>query len=184
MQATSVRPSSSQTVCRKFTRLPRESSRVRRMEGSTSRSGIPGNPAPVPTSTTDLPRKSARVSRAAQSRKCRVATSPGSVMAVRFMTLLVSSSSSAYRCSWGMASVGRPRVSRPCRNMGSICSIMHAPSKDPGSPPAALPPGGLGRGRRGLLLFPVQAVDGLYQAEHRKGHDEKVQNGVDEVAQH
>ena len=71
------------------------SSNVRRMDGSTMRSGRPGNPAPVPTSATVLFRKSARVSRAALSKKCSAAMSAGSVMAVRFMTLFFSTKRSA-----------------------------------------------------------------------------------------
>ena len=142
-QATSGRSSSRHTVSRNWMRLFRESSSVRRMEGSSTRRGRPGKPAPVPTSTTDFPEKDSRVSRAALSKKWRVATSSGSVMAVRFITLLVSISRSPYRTRAGIPSTGRFRAARPdCRR----CSIMSSPSAGLGSPPAALPPARAGAG--------------------------------------
>ena len=94
-QVTFFSPSCSQTSRRKSTRLPRLSSSVNRADGSSMASTMPGNPAPVPTSMTVLPRMSACASSAAQSSRCRVATSRSSVMAVRFMTLFFSSSSAA-----------------------------------------------------------------------------------------
>ena len=74
------------------TRFPRLSSRVRRMVGSRIRRTRPGNPAPVPTSMSFLPPRARVGRRAALSRKCRVITSAGSVMAVRFITWFFSSS--------------------------------------------------------------------------------------------
>ena len=62
------------------------------MSGRRMRSGTPGNPAPEPTSATDLPAKSATVSSAALSTKCSRAAAAGSVMAVRLVTLLTSKS--------------------------------------------------------------------------------------------
>ena len=134
-QVTRCRPISSQTCCRKAMRLPRLSSSVKSKSGSKIRRGIPGKPAPVPTSTTRLPRKSVMFSSAAQSSRCSLATSSGSVMAVRFITLLVSSNCAENAISGTAASVGRERAARPSRR---ICSIMYsALSADRGSRSAA-----------------------------------------------
>ena len=90
---TSVRPAAAQTSPRKRTRLSKLSSSVSEMSGCAIFSGRPGKPAPVPTSMTALPASGSTVSRAAESRKCSCATSVSPWMAVRFMTLLRSSSS-------------------------------------------------------------------------------------------
>ena len=60
----------------------------------TSFIGSPGKPAPVPTSITRRPFMSNRARGAALSRKCRRAVSSSPLIAVRFMTLFVSVSSS------------------------------------------------------------------------------------------
>ena len=44
--------------------------------------------------------------------------------------------------------------------------------------------GGLGRRGGGGLLLAVEAVHRLHQTEHGKSHDEEVQHGVEEAAQH
>ena len=73
-------------------RLRSASSRTNSVSGHSIARGIPGKPAPVPTSST-LPPCGICGARAAQSRKWRVTTSVGSVTAVRFITLFFSSSS-------------------------------------------------------------------------------------------
>ena len=112
-----------QTSCKNAMRLPRLSSSVRSKSGSNSRSGIPGKPAPVPTSTTRLPRKSSIRSSAAQSSRWSVTTSTGSVMAVRFITRFFSSSLSENSSSRGAASAARPQPLSPSRSRlsGVIC---------------------------------------------------------------
>ena len=135
--ATSAKPNSSQHCCKKVMRLPSESSSVRRMDGSPIRRGMPGKPAPVPTSTTDFPEKSASFSRDRQSRKCRVATWSGSVMAVRFITSFFSSRRAAKRSSVPARLSSSPSSRRPCVSSAVTCS---APSKGRGSQQAeALP---------------------------------------------
>ena len=88
--------------CKKRMRFPSESSSVNSQDGHKICSGMPGKPAPQPTSTTDFFEKSAACSRDAQSSRCFSAISFGSVMRVRFMTLLVSSMRAVKSSSWAI----------------------------------------------------------------------------------
>ena len=96
MHRTSSKPSIAQVSRRKPMRLSRLSSSVSSMSGQAIFSARPGKPAPVPTSITRLPRKSAMPSSAAQSRKCRRATSSSPLIAVRFITAFIFSRCSKY----------------------------------------------------------------------------------------
>ena len=89
--------SSSITLCTNFNRLPVESIRVMFMSGLAIKITTPGKPAPVPTSIIFAPFFiSTSFKRDRQSAKCFETISLGSVMAVRFMVLFVSTSISAY----------------------------------------------------------------------------------------
>ncbi len=175
-------PSSLQTSCKKVIRLPKESSSVMRMDGSKIFRGIPGNLRGAYIHHGFVLEVRQRQQRGAVQ-KWREATSSGSVMAVRFITLF-SSSSSPNRKEGGRRH--RPALIPPglFRRCVSIISYLSA---DPGSPSAVFPHWRLRRGGlfgRGLLLFQLvmEAVDGLDHQEHRKGDDEEIQNGGQEVA--
>ena len=73
---------------------------------AADRRGRPGSPAPVPTSTTDLPAKSVRFKRV-QAVKWSRATSLGSVMAVRFITSWSSGAGCSYCSKTASQSSGR-----------------------------------------------------------------------------
>ena len=129
-QATRFNCSSSQTSCSQVTRFPSESSSVRSKSSFKMRSGIPGKPAPVPTSTTVLPVRSTKGSSAALSSRWSCATASGSVMAVRFITSFFSSSREEKRSSVSARLTSSPSSLRPCKRSSFICS---APSKGRGS---------------------------------------------------
>ena len=80
--------------------------------------GTPGNPAPVPTSTT-VP-ASRPASPARLSSRCRAATSLGSVMAVRFITWFFSSSIRLKASRGSISSRPIPRAGRPCSSVALI----------------------------------------------------------------
>ena len=131
-QVTSPRPSSSQVRRTKSSFFDTLSTAVRARSGVRMRRGTPGKPAPQPTSRTRFPRKSARVSRAALSRKCSRAASAGSRMAVRFMTAFFSISAAPYCAIRRTAPMGgsMPIASRPWVRISSIRS----PSEKRGMP--------------------------------------------------
>ena len=85
-QAVLVRPRAPQLSRKNSTRFPRLSSSVICTAGRAMATGTPGNPAPVPTSTTVPASSPARGSRDRLSSRWSRATSLGSVMAVRFIT--------------------------------------------------------------------------------------------------
>ena len=129
-QETRVRCSVSQTSLSQWTRFPSESSSVRSKSSSRMRSGIPGKPAPVPTSTTVFPLRSTNCSSAALSSRWSCATASGSVMAVRFITSFFSSSREEKRSSVSTRLVSSPSSLSPCKRSSLICS---APSEGRGS---------------------------------------------------
>ena len=82
--------------------------------------GTPGNPAPVPTSTTVLSSSPASPVRARLSSRCRTATSLGSVMAVRFITWFFSSSIRLKVSRGSISSGPSPSAGRPCSSVALI----------------------------------------------------------------
>lgn len=79
-------PSAPSTSCKNKRRLLRLSSRVSLISGRTIKRGIPGKPAPVPTSINDASCGISTNLRGERlSRKCLTATSSGCVMAVRLI---------------------------------------------------------------------------------------------------
>ena len=83
---TSSSPSCPATVSSQDSRFCSPSSRVRERVGQRVFSTMPGKPAPVPTSMREACSIRPQLRRGAQSSICRVATSKGWVMAVRFIT--------------------------------------------------------------------------------------------------
>jgi hypothetical protein len=69
-------------------------------------SGIPGNPPPVPTSTTLAPSGTASFRRLSESAKCLTAIPAGSVTEVRFMRALVCRTITANLSRSGRSSAG------------------------------------------------------------------------------
>ena len=109
---------------------------VTRAEGRAMARGTPGNPAPVPTSTTVPEDRPARGMRDRLSSRWSPANALGSVMAVRFIIRFRSRTSPAKASSLPHSAGSRPRAARPAVSAALIASI----SGGPGSPPAAAPP--------------------------------------------
>ena len=104
-----VTPSSSNssaTVSSQESRFCSPSNRVRDRVGQRVFSTMPGKPAPVPTSMSLACSRRPQFKRGAQSSMCRVATSKGWVMAVRFITWFCSINKLPYFASLAAASAG------------------------------------------------------------------------------
>ena len=102
------------SCAKKVSRFCRLSKKVTCRSGRANAMGSPGNPAPLPTSTSEAPAGSVTMVRGSRlSAKCFSATPSSSVMAVRFMRRFHSCSSVQYRVkrSYSPAAEGREMVS-------------------------------------------------------------------------
>ena len=119
---------------KKTVRLRKESTSVNFKSGRIIANGMPGNPAPAPTSITLAPGNSVvRVSSATESPKCFTATSNGSTIRVKLIFSLYSikkSSNIANLSSCSFVTSTFSSLNTCCRwgSIDSLCFVICPPS--------------------------------------------------------